>query len=92
MLLCSAPAGELVSTPEPFSLKGNAIVSDCRDCWTERCINESINEALSACMRAEQNRVEHASADTTSADTGRFVFRFRLEKPLLALPLVYLHF
>ena len=55
-------------------------------------LNESTNEALSACMHAEQNRIDHASADTTSADTGRFVFRFRLEKPLLALPLVYLHF
>ena len=35
-----------------------------------KCINESINEALSACMHAEQNRVEHASADTTSAPVG----------------------
>ena len=43
-------------------------------------------------MHAEQNRIDHASADTISADTGRFVVRFRLEKPLLALPLVYLHF
>ena len=55
-------------------------------------INESISETFSTCMHAEQNRIDHASADTTSADTGRFVFRFRLEKPLLALPLVYLHF
>ena len=38
----------------------------------EGCIHESINEALLACMHAKQNRVDHASADTTSADTRRF--------------------